>query len=153
MRSVLDETGKKLLNLLQEGLPICPRPYLELGKLLGIDEEEVLTRINAYLEAGLIRRLGGVFDSRKLGYTGTLCAVRVPPEKVDEVARVINSYPGVTHNYLREHTYNIWFTVLAQSRSEIEKILEEIKVKTEIGEILELPAVRVFKIKASFAVR
>lgn len=153
MRHVLDETGKRLLNLLQEDLPLCQRPFAELGLLLGIEEEEVLERINAYLKAGLIRRVGGIFDSRKLGYTGTLCAVQVQPEKVGEVARIINSYPGVTHNYLREHTYNLWFTVLAQNRSEIEKIIEEIKAKTGIEEILELPAVRVFKIKASFEVR
>lgn len=146
----LDYTDRKLLNLIQTDFPLVPEPYWEIGEVLGIGEDEVIGRIRLLLENGVIRRLGGIFDSRKLGYTGTLCAMRVAEDRIDEVATVVNSFPGVTHNYIREHSFNMWFTVLAQSKEKLDEILDKIKENTGIEEIITLPAENIFKIRVKF---
>lgn len=146
----LDHTDRKILQVIQSNFPLAERPYLVIAEKVGISEQEVLERIGRMQEAGIIRRLGGLFDSRKLGYTGTLCAMRVPPEDIDRVAEIINSYQGVTHNYLRDHDYNMWFTLLANSETRIKAILDEIAQQTGISDILSLPSQRVFKVRVNF---
>ncbi len=148
----LDHIDRRLLNLVQTDFPICPEPYRVLGEKLGITEQEVLNRLERLVQQDIIRRLGGVFDSRKLGYSGTLCAIRVPQDRIEEVAAVINSYIGITHNYLRNHEYNMWFTILAQSTEKVEKILKEIEEKTGIQDIINLPSQRFFKVMVNFDV-
>jgi hypothetical protein len=91
-----------------------------------------------------------VFDSKKLGYHSTLVAMRVPPEKIEETARIVSSYNGVTHNYEREDKFNLWFTLIAESKEKIEEIIAEIRQKTGISDILNLPAIRLYKIKVNF---
>jgi len=146
----VDQTDKQLLHLIQSKFPIVQRPYEAIGQQLGISEQEVLKRIARLQQAGIIRRLGGLFDSRKLGYTGTLCALQVPEADIDRVAQIINSYPGITHNYLRNHRYNMWFTLLAPSEQHINEIITEIKQKTGLAELLNLPAVNIFKVRVNF---
>ncbi|MFZ5591758.1 MAG: AsnC family transcriptional regulator [Bacillota bacterium] len=146
----MDDLDRQLLDLIQSDFPRVSRPYLALAQQLGTTEEEVLKRLARMVEKGIIRRLGGIFDSRRLGYTGTLCALHVPEERIEEVARVINSYPGVTHNYLREHRLNMWFTLLAPGTEHLERIIAEIKAQTGIAEIHSLPAEKIFKIKVKF---
>jgi len=146
----LDNIDRRLLNLIQTNFPLVAEPYRKIGEILGMSEDEVLSRLKRLQDAGVVRRLGGIFDSRKLGYSGTLCAMRVEPEKVDEVAAFINSFPGVTHNYLREHHYNMWFTILAESKEKLEEILRLIRERTGVKEILNLPAEKVYKIKVNF---
>jgi len=148
----LDKLDKELLNLIQKDFPVVPEPYKELARELGTTEEEIIKRLQVLLDLGVIRRLGGIFDSRKVGYTGTLCALKVPPEKIDAVAKIINKYPGITHNYLRNHEFNMWFTLLAESMEKIEQVINEIREKTGIKEILNLPACRIFKINVNFKV-
>ncbi|MDD3654607.1 MAG: AsnC family transcriptional regulator [Desulfotomaculaceae bacterium] len=145
----MDQTDRALLNLIQADFPLVKEPYRKIGELLDLKEADVIARLKRLHESGVLRRLGGVFDYRKLGYTGTLCAIHVEPAKIGEVAAYINTFPGVTHNYLREHYYNIWFTVLAENRNKLDEILELIRKNTGIGEIMELPAERVFKIKVN----
>lgn len=99
---------------------------------------------------GLNPPFGGLFNSRKLGYTGTLCALRVPHEDIERVAGIINEYHGVTHNYLRNHEYNMWFTMLAESENKLDELLTEIRQKTGITQILNLPAVNLFKVRVNF---
>ncbi len=147
---MLDDLDKRLLNLVQTRLPVAPEPYRELARELGIAEEEVIARLRHLIEKKVIRRLGAIFDSRKVGYKGTLCAFKVPPERIAEVAAEVNRHPGVTHNYLRDHEYNMWFTVLAGSEAGLNKIVEEIKERTGINEYLLLPAVNIFKIRVNF---
>ncbi len=146
----LDKMDARLLDYIQSGLPVSPEPYLEIARVLDISEDEVITRLRRLIDLGVIRRLGAIFDSRKVGYTGTLCALKVPPERIPEVAGVINRYPGITHNYLREHEYNMWFTLLAESREKIAGILDEISKLTGIGDLIDLPAVDIFKIRVNF---
>jgi len=146
----LDDLDRAILNEIQSNFPLVPRPYAEMGRRLGAGEEEVLSRVQALYEAGIIRRIGANFTSRKLGYTSTLCAARVPPEDLERFAAVVNRYPGVTHNYLRKHRYNVWFTLIAESRTRLAEILQEIRATTGVTDLLSLPAQEVFKIKVDF---
>lgn len=145
----LDEVDKKLLSIIQSGFPIEPRPYAVLGKELGISEDESLERVRALREKKLIRRLGANFQSAKLGFKSTLCAAKVPEDKLELFIADVNKRPGVTHNYLRNHIYNVWFTVIAPSREHTLAELESITAATGV-DILNLPATRLYKIKVDF---
>ena len=150
--ALLDDTDKAILNRIQSDFPITSRPYLAVADELGITEDEVLERISRLKKEGIIRRIGGNFVPHKLGYVSTLCAAKVSEEKIEQFADVVNRYPGVTHNYRRDNSFNIWFTYIAPSMQEIEQNLKEISEQTGISEILNLPATRVFKIRAQFDV-
>jgi DNA-binding Lrp family transcriptional regulator len=146
----LEDLDRAILNEIQSHFPLVARPYAEMAKRVGASEEEVLARVQAMHDAGIIRRIGANFTSRKLGYTSTLCAARVPAGKLEHFAAVVNQYPGVTHNYIRKHRYNVWFTLIAESTESLANILEEIRKASGAEEILSLPAQEVFKIKVDF---
>jgi len=146
----LDDIDKAILNRIQSNFPIAERPYLLLADEFGITENEIITRVRRMKEDGIIRRIGGNFAPEKLGFVSTLCAGRVPPDKLEHFTRTVNSFAGVTHNYLRKNTYNIWFTIIAPSRKCINGNLSEIEEKSGIKGILNLPATAVYKIRAHF---
>lgn len=148
----MDQIDKQLITLIQTGFPVTERPYAAIGDHLGIEEQEVIERLKAIERSGEIRRLGASFDSRKLGYSSTLCAVHVPPEKLERAVEAINFYHNVTHNYERNHYYNVWFTLIAPGHDRIEEILKEIEERAGIGPILNLPAIRMFKIQVGLMV-
>jgi DNA-binding Lrp family transcriptional regulator len=148
----LDDIDRAILNRIQSDFPITPRPYQTVAEELGIAEADVIQRVARLKASGIIRRIGGNFVPGKLGFVSTLCAARVPADQVARFAEAVNRHPGVTHNYLRENTFNVWFTVIALSMEEIEAKLAEIRAETGITEILNLPATRVFKIRAQFEV-
>jgi len=146
----MDDIDRKLLNEIQSDFPVTQRPYKDLGVRLSCSEDNILTRIKRLKKEGIIRRIGGNFDSQRIGFTTTLCAARVPDDKIEEFVRVVNKYPGVTHNYLRDHHYNIWFTFVAPNMKMIDRYIEEIMKHTGVEEILNLPAVKRFKILVNF---
>lgn len=146
---MLSAEDKKLLNRLQEGFPVEAMPFAVIGAELGMEEQEVLDRVARLKQAGYIRRLGPIFNSARLGYSSMLIALAVAPEKIDEAAQVINRYPGVTHNYVRSGQYNIWFTFIASSAGRLERALKEIRERTEIQDMLILPAERMFKVNVN----
>jgi DNA-binding Lrp family transcriptional regulator len=146
----MDETDRKILNILQRDFPVEAEPLRRIGERLSLSEAEVLERIGKLKDEGIIRRIGAVFDTKKLGYVSTLCAAEVPEENIGNFIDVVNSYKGVTHNYRRNHRYNIWFTLIASSDDEIGKILGEIEAKTGISGILDMRATKKFKIDATF---
>jgi len=146
----MDTIDKKLLNLIQNEIPIDKRPFKILGEKLFLTENEVLKRVNNLKNEGIIRRIGGIFNSRKMGYASTLCAAKVPENKIEEVSACINEYHEVTHNYIREDEYNMWFTVITYSEENLNNILEEIKRKTALNEIMSLPSIKLFKVKVAF---
>jgi DNA-binding Lrp family transcriptional regulator len=148
----MDEADRKILNAIQSDFPIAARPYRELGKSVDLSEQEVFERVKALKKEGIIRRIGGNFHSGKLNFVSTLCAAKVPQERITRFVEVVNKYPGVTHNYLRNHEYNVWFTFIAQSMETIEISLDEISEATGVKEVYSLPAVRMFKIKVDFEV-
>ena len=146
----MDDTDRKILNRIQSNFPITPRPYLTIAEELGLEESEVIHRLLQLKENGIIRRIGGNFFPEKLGFVSTLCAAKVPEDRIDAFAEAVNHYPGVTHNYQRDNSFNIWFTFIAPSMEEIEEKLEEISRNTGVEDIINLPATMVFKIKAHF---
>ena len=148
----MDSTDRAIINEIQSDFPIVSRPYNYLGQRLGISEDEVLDRVSKLKAQGIIRRIGGNFNSRKLNFTSTLCAAKVQEDRLEGFVQKVNSYPGVTHNYLRKNEYNVWFTFIAPSMSDIENALEEISDTTGVADILNLPAERMFKIKVDFEV-
>lgn len=146
----LEAQDRAILNRIQSDFPIASHPYAVIAEELDLSESEVLARVAGLKKSGIIRRMGGNFVPDRVGHVSTLCAARVPEEKLAQFAETVNRYPGVTHNYRRENAYNVWFTFISPSREEIEANLEEIKVATGVTDILNLPATRVFKIKAQF---
>lgn len=150
MMQKLDDTTRALLNRIQSNFPITPRPYRDIGADLGLSEEEVIERVRRLKSENIIRRIGGNFVPGKLGFVSTLCAARVPENRIEAFSKIVNAYPGVTHNYVRENAYNVWFTFIAPSMSLIDRYLEEIRNKSGVTDIINLPATHVFKIRARF---
>jgi DNA-binding Lrp family transcriptional regulator len=146
----MDSLDKKILDIIQSNFPIASRPYAEVGRQLGLTETETLARVRALRQKGVIRRIGGNFSSSVLGWQSTLCAAHVPEEQVDSFVAEVNRHPGVTHNYLRRHAYNVWFTFIAPDMAAVRAALAEITANTGIA-VLNLPAVKIFKIKVDFA--
>lgn len=145
----MDDRDKALLNDIQTGFPIEPHPYRVLGERLNMTEAEVLRRIAALKDEGIIRRIGASINSRRVGYVSTLLAAEVPREKFDSFVETVNACSGVTHNYERKHKYNVWFTLIASSQSDKERIIKELSEATGV-EIHEFPARRIFKIRVDF---
>ena len=146
----LTQFDKSLLNLLQGNLPVCSRPFAALAEQLGTDEQTVLLRLQVLKQEGYLRRIGTFFNSSKLGYKGTLVALRVEPDKMQSVARAINRYPGATHNYEREGRYNLWFTLLTPCLETEKKILDEVEALPGVEDLLNLKANRKYKINVQF---
>ena len=148
----MDDTDRLIINEIQSDFPIHPRPFEVLGVRLNLSEEEVIDRIRALKQEGIIRRIGGNFNSKRLNFSSTLCAAKVPDEILDQFVETVNSYSGVTHNYLRKHEYNVWFTFIGPDMAYIDQALKTISETTGVTEIRNLPAVKTFKIKVDFSV-
>jgi DNA-binding Lrp family transcriptional regulator len=145
----LDQLDRRILDIIQTRFPLVPRPYAALGEQLGLTERAAFDRVCALRRAGAIRRIGANFQSDRLGFSSTLCAARVDPGQIEAFTREVNGHPGVTHNYLRDHPYNVWFTLTAPSPEDMASILADITRRTGIA-ILDLPASRVYKIRVDF---
>ena len=148
----LNDADKKILDIIQSNFPLSSRPYKVIGDEIGMEEEEVLANVLNLKKQGIIRRLGANFQSKKLGFRSTLCAAKVPDDKLDLFIREVNAKKGVTHIYLRKHEYNVWFTLIGPSWENVCETLAGITEKTGI-EILNLPATKLFKIRVDFAMQ
>jgi DNA-binding Lrp family transcriptional regulator len=142
----LDEMDKKLLNDIQWVFPLADRPYLEIAKNYGISEDEVMRRIIGLKGAGLIRQINAIFDTRRLGYKSALIAFAVAPEKLDAVAEKINEHPGVSHNYERNHEYNMWFTLAVPPDSDMKDELDGMSALDGVVKYRLLPTLKMYKI-------
>ncbi len=145
----MDAIDKKVLNIIQSHFPLERRPYASVGQQLGLTECEVLARVRALMARGIIRRIGANFQSKAIGWQSTLCAASVPPDKLETFVAEVNVHPGVTHNYVRDHQYNVWFTFIGPTWEQVCAALADITARTGIP-ILNLPARRMFKIKVDF---
>ena len=150
----MDESDSRILSELQHNFPLSERPYEVVAERLQMSSEELWTSVTRMLDDGVIRRMGASFDSNKLGFRSTLAAVSVEPELVERAAKVIGQFPEVTHNYLRNDTFNIWFTLIAVDEKRIEEVLEEIRttLSLEKSAVLNLPVKQLFKLDARFDV-
>ncbi len=147
----LDDIDRDILNRIQSDFPITARPYETIAQEMNLTETEIIDRLARLKEAEIIRRIGGNFSPDKLGFVSTLCAAKVPKDKIETFASIVNRYPGVTHNYQRDNEdFNVWFTFIAPSMEQIEANLEKIAAESGVEEILNLPATDVFKIRAHF---
>ncbi len=148
----LTALDKRILNRIQQGIPFTARPWREIAKGLKVSQALFLKRVDALKKMGIIRRISATFNPRRIGYVSTLVALKVASADIDEVARKINSYPEVTHNYKRNSEYSLWFTLVAKNRQKINRILSRIKKDKRINNVLELPAVKLFKVDVNFKV-
>ena len=145
----LDELDKRLLNLMQGSFPIEPRPYARVGELAELPEAEVLARVQRLLDERIIRQVTPIFDTRALGYSSMLVAAKVDPENPHRAAQVINAHPGVSHNYLRNHEFNLWFTIATEPDSALglEGTLQALASEAGAESIRQLPTLKLFKIR------
>lgn len=149
----LDATDRKLLVFLQEDFPLEPRPFKELGRRLSLDENEAIARVRRLKACGIIKRIGTIHNSEKIGYKRTLVGMSVHKNKLEQVAGVVNAFPEVTHNYLREDSrFNLWFTLICPTYARINSIIKAVKRQSGINEIISLPTVRTIKIRTVFKV-
>jgi heme b synthase len=146
----LDERDKALMSVIQANFPVDRRPFERLGAYLNAEAEDIERRVQKMRSDGIIRRLGAVFDSRNLGYVSTLVAARIDPDRLESAAAEVTKLTGVTHNYRREHTYNLWFTLTCESDQRLEETLEDLRQRIGTREIHSLPALKVFKIRVNF---
>ena len=151
----MDDLDHRILDVLQYDFPVSERPFDVLAERLGLDADMLWQRVERMIEQGVIRRLGANIDSRKLGFCSTLAAVRVGPDNVERAAEVIGRHHEVTHSYLRDHEFNIWFTIIAADSGKIEAILDEIRrdLSLDASDVLNLPMRRMFKLDARFNAR
>ncbi|HWF55108.1 MAG TPA: AsnC family transcriptional regulator [Solirubrobacteraceae bacterium] len=145
----LDDVDRRLLNLMQGSFPIAPTPYQHVAAQAGLSEAEVLTRVQRLLDDRIIRQVTPIFDTRALGYASMLVAAKVDPENPWRAANVINEHPGVSHNYLRNHEFNIWFTIATEPdcRLGLEGTLERLGELAGAESIRQLPTLKLFKIR------
>lgn len=148
----MDELDKKILNMIQGDFPLEPEPFRAVADRLDTTEDDVISRVSRLKEEGIIRRIGAVFEPRALGYASTLCAASVPEDRIEAFVEKVNSLRQVTHNYLRPHRYNIWFTLTCPREEALEATIRMIKEETGITDIQSMRAVRVFKINTKFEV-
>ena len=145
----MDEVDRKLLNIIQDDFPLVATPYEEIAQKLGTSSHDVIERVRKLKEDGVIRRIGAIFEGRKLGFASTLCAAVVPEKKIGEFVKAVNSRKGVTHNYRRLTIQCLVYTKMP-GQEELAEELEKIKKDTGIANIITMRAIRVFKINAVF---
>jgi siroheme decarboxylase len=145
----LDEFDKRLLNQMQGSFPIVERPYAEVAQELGVDEGLVLRRVRELIDHRIIRQVTPIFDTRAFGYGSMLVAAKVDPEHPWAPARIVNSHPGVSHNYLRNHEFNMWFTIAVEEGSKLglQGTLDVLQELTGAESIRQLPTLKLFKIR------
>jgi DNA-binding Lrp family transcriptional regulator len=145
----LDDVDRRVLNLMQGKFPLEPRPFAAVGKLAELSESEVMARVQRLLDDRIIRQVTPIYDTRALGYGSMLVAAKVDPVHPWRAAKIINSHPGVSHNYLRNHEFNMWFTLAVErdSRLGLQGTLDVLQELTGAESIRQLPTLKLFKIR------
>ncbi|MDE1862303.1 MAG: Lrp/AsnC family transcriptional regulator [Thaumarchaeota archaeon] len=142
----MDSLDKEILNEIQWTFPLVPKPYAVIAKKFGIPEEEIMRRLSALKQSGIIRQMSAIFDTRRLGYKSALVAMAIDPDKLDSVAAQINRHPGVSHNYERNHEYNLWFTLAVPPGSDLKSEVDKFLKIGGINKVRMLPTIKLFKI-------
>ena len=149
----MDELDSRILQALQNGFPLSRDPYQIISDKLGISCEQLMARLQLLKADGIIRRIGASLDSRRFGYKSTLAAISVKQSGPEQAFEIIEGFPEITHSYLRDGHFNIWFTAIAPDDERIENIIGEIQsaLSLENSQVLNLPMKRLFKLNTSFS--
>jgi len=142
----MDKLDKEILNEIQWTFPLVQKPYSETAKKFGISDDEMMQRLRTLKQAGIIRQLSAIFDTRRLGYKSALVAMAISSDKLDQVANQINRHPGVSHNYERNHEYNLWFTLAVPPGSDLKSEIDKFAKLQGINKVRMLPTIKLFKI-------
>ena len=142
----MERINQKILTEVQRRFPLERRPYKVLGERLGLSEEEIIKRLEQLKEQGILRQIGAIFNPSALGYQTSLVAAAVKEDRLLSAAEIINAYPGVSHNYLRDHQYNLWFTIACPPGRELNTLVDALLKKAQVEDYLLLPIKRVFRI-------
>jgi DNA-binding Lrp family transcriptional regulator len=147
----MDSVDARLVNCLQEGLPVCPRPFDDIAASLELSVDELLSRIQRLLDDRVLTRFGPMFNAENLGGALSLCAMQVPLERYDEVAELVNAFPEVAHNYERDHLLNMWFVIATEQPEQAGAVIGEIEQATGCG-VYDMPKQEEFYIGLKLAV-
>lgn len=142
----MDDRDRRLLNEMQDAFPVVPAPFDELAGRIGTDREDVLRRVAALRESGVLRQVSPIFDTKALGYHSSLVAMRVPEERLKTAADVVNAHPGVSHNYRRTHEFNMWLTIAVPPGADLQAHVDALHRLTGAESTRLLPTLRLFKI-------
>ncbi len=145
----MDETDRKIINYLQGDFPVDNSPYRIIAQKLEISEDELLKRLNSLLENRILTRFGPMYDIQKLGGSFSLCAIRVPVERFEEVTQIVNSFPEVAHNYERDHDFNMWYVLATESLAQIDVTNQAIEDKTGL-KVYNMPKIQEFFVGLHF---
>lgn len=148
----LDEKDKALLNALQWNFPLTPRPFATIGEPLGLSESQTVNRIAALRDARVIRQISAIFDSRRLGYRSSLVAMRLPADREARAVEIVNAHPGVSHNYQRNHPFNMWFTLTVHWSRDLQAEMEALREASGAETARLLPTLKLFKINVKLDV-
>jgi DNA-binding Lrp family transcriptional regulator len=140
---MMDATDRRIVNGLQGGFPVCERPYAEAAARLGLDEDELIGRLERLLADGVLSRFGPMYHAERLGGALTLAAMRVPEARFEAVAEIVNAHPEVAHNYARDHRFNMWFVLATERPERIAEVIDEIEAETGL-QVYAMPKLEEF---------
>jgi len=145
-KNATTDQDRALLDLMQGAFPLCRRPFAALGEQCGMTEEEVLSSLRKLKDLHVLRQISAIFDSRRIGYKTSLVAMKVAPDHIEEAAAIVNRHPGVSHNYQRNHAYNLWFTVAVPPTGDLQRDVDELHELCKADKTWMLPTLKLFKI-------
>jgi len=148
--SGLDELDREIVNRIQEEVPLARRPFQFLADEFGITEEEMLYRVRRLWDLGIVRRLGPILNYPAWGMSGALVAAKLDPDRFEEARAAVQERPEITHAYLRDHAWNLWFTVIAENEAARDAIIEWVRERADLSEVRKLPQLKSFKLGVRF---
>jgi len=148
----LDELDREILNRIQVEVPLAPRPFAELAREFDITEAQMIERVRRMWDVGIVRRLGPILNYPAWGMSGVLVAARVGPTRTEDARLAVNEYPEITHAYMRDHHWNLWFTVIAENEEARDHIIAKVTERAGLTEVKKLPQVKSFKLGVRFEV-
>jgi len=147
----MDALDRRIINELQVGFPVCEYPYREVAERLGSNESELIARIKAMLDEGLLTRFGPMFHAEHMGGALSLCAMSVPEDDFETVAATVNAFPEVAHNYQRDHDMNMWFVLATETPAALQAAIDGIEKQTGL-KVFNLPKLEEFHVGLHFRV-
>ena len=152
MPPALDAADRRIVNRLQRGFPLSSHPYQEVAEELGLGEQEVIERLRRLLDEGALTRFGAILNAPQLGGERTLAAVAAPADRLEEIIEAINRHPEISHNYERDHVYNLWFVVSSENAPDIERVIGEIEAETALP-VINLPTLEEYRVEFYYEFR